>query len=239
MGIPLSDAPRIIPTTCRGGPVGGFSAYRVIFLAMNLTDEELKNYCDKASSAIGHPVVLLWMMIVMCLSYMFQGQELYLRSAMSQISWQMDVHPANFWNKHRFWFIPILKISLNCPVVWLRQSDGGVLSVSTPRRTGGNHLQLGGSDRGSSGSAFCESYAAEWCNLFGVRCGFWCLDSAVCSPFRCFWEKHSSPISARILPQAGKRFGGLVVGFHGGRDSFFFFLSPWNEHRCSWNYIQR
>ena len=65
---PVSDAPCIIPTMCRGGPVGGFSAYRVIFLAMNLTDEELKNYCDKASSAIGHPVVLLWMMIVMCLS---------------------------------------------------------------------------------------------------------------------------------------------------------------------------
>ena len=31
-------------------------------------------------------------------------------------------------------------------------------------------------------------------------------------------------IWAPFLPQAGKRFGGLVVGFHGGRDSFFFFL---------------
>ena len=142
---------------------------------------------------------------------------------MSQISWQMDVHPASFWNKRRFWFIPILKISLHCQVVWLWQSDGGVLSVSTPRRAGGNHLQLGGSDRGSSGSAFCESYAAEWCNLFGVRCGFWCLDSAVCSPFGCFWRN----IWAPFLPQAGKRFGGLVVGFHGGRDSFFSFSMKW------------
>ncbi|CAL1148771.1 unnamed protein product [Cladocopium goreaui] len=36
------------------GPVGGFSAYRVIFLAMNLTDEELKNYCDKVSCQFRH-----------------------------------------------------------------------------------------------------------------------------------------------------------------------------------------
>eukprot|EP00435_Cladocopium_sp_Y103_P034827 s1918_g9.t1 len=36
------------------GPVGGFSAYRVIFLAMNLTDEELKNYCNKVSCQFRH-----------------------------------------------------------------------------------------------------------------------------------------------------------------------------------------
>lgn len=31
-----------------GGPVCGFSAYRVVFLAMNLTNDELRNYCEKA-----------------------------------------------------------------------------------------------------------------------------------------------------------------------------------------------
>ena len=46
--IPKSNAQETLFEISPGGPVCGFSAYRVVFIAMNLTNDELRSYCEKA-----------------------------------------------------------------------------------------------------------------------------------------------------------------------------------------------